>query len=466
MLEFDLVVIGGGSAGLKTARVVAKQGYRVAVAEERELGGECFWAGCVPTKAMIRSAQVWRLVQNAEKFGIRAGDVHASFAQAMAYKDEAKRKVGGDPNSDAGLSKMGGRLFRAHAKLEGAHEVRIGEEVVRGEKIVIATGTSPAIPPVPGLAEAGYITNREATSLASLPKRIVVLGAGVIGLEFAQTFRRFGAEVTVVEMGAQILPREDREVAALAQSFLEREGVRILTATQAKRAGRVREKGLGVAKKGGETGEKWLDVEQNGVLTTLFCDEILVATGRKAATESLQLERAGLELERNYLRVDSCLRTSVPHIFAPGDIHGGYLFTHVASYEGKIAAHNLYAPEPIETDYRVIPRCTFLDPEIASIGITEGEAERGGVPFRVLRAELSDMDRSILHGSDEGLVKIIVEERGGRILGAHIIGHEASSLIAEIAICMQNNLPISAIANTMHAYPSFPEAIEAAALQY
>ncbi len=453
MQNFDLVVIGGGSAGLKTARVVAKQGYRVAVAEERELGGECFWAGCVPTKAMIRSAQVWRMVQNAERFGIKATDVHARFAQAMAFKDQAMRKIGGYPNSDAGLAKMGGRLFRSHATLEGGREIRVGGEVIRGEKIVLATGTVPAVPPVPGLVEAGYITNREATSLTSLPKRLVVLGGGVIGLEFAQTFRRFGAEVTVIELGAQILPREDREVAELAHGFLEREGIRILTATLVTKVGR-------------QGSEKRLEISQNGVMSTLFCDEILVATGRKAATASLQLESVGLALERNYLKVDAQLRTSVPHIFAPGDIHGGYLFTHVASYEGKITAHNLYSPQPIEVDYRVIPRCTFIDPEIASIGVTEAEAERGDVPFRVLRVDLADMDRPILHGSDEGLVKIIVEERDGRILGAHIIGHEASSLIAEIAVCMQNDLPISAIANTMHAYPSFPEAIEAAALRY
>ncbi len=453
MQEFDVVVIGGGSAGLKVTRVAAKQGHKVAVAEERELGGECFWAGCVPTKAMIRSAQVWQLVQNAERFGIQAKDVHSDFAQAMAYKDRAVRAVGGDPNSDAGLSKMGGKLFRSHAVMEGTHEVRIGNEVVRGKNIVLATGTVPAVPPVPGLAEAGYITNRETVHLTSLPKRIVVLGGGVIGLEFAQTFRRFGAEVTIIELGTHLLPKEDPEVAALARGFLEREGLRILTNTQ-------------VTKVTKEGTAKRLEIVQSGQHQTLLCDEILVAAGRKAAIGSLQLERTGLAIERNYLKVDPFLRTSVPHIYAPGDIHGGYLFTHVASYEGKITAHNLFDSDPIPVDYRVIPRCTFLDPEIASIGITEAEAQAADIPYRVLRVDLADMDRSILNGSPEGLVKILVNPKEGQILGAHLIGHEVSSLIAEIALCMQNNLPIKAIADTMHAYPSFPEAIEAAALQF
>lgn len=453
MQEFDLIVIGGGSAGLKVARVVAKQGYRVAVAEERELGGECFWAGCVPTKAMIRSAQVWQMVQNAERFGIKTTDVSASFTQAMAYKNRVMLEVEGDPHSDAGLSKMGTQLFRSHAALEGLHEVRVGSEVIHGKKIVLATGTVPATPPVPGLVETGFITNREATSLTSLPKRLVVLGAGAIGLEFAQAFRRFGAEVTVIELGVQILPREDKEVAELAQKYLEREGIRIFTLAQVTKIER-------------DGANKRLEITENGSVHTLYCDEILVAVGREAATASLQLESVGLALERGYLKVDPYLRTSVPHIFAPGDIHGGYLFTHVASYEGKIAAHNLYSPKPLPIDYRVIPRCTFIDPEIASIGLTETEAEQAGVPFRVLRVDLADMDRHIMHGSPEGIVKILVDARDGQILGAHIIGHEASSLISEVAICMQNRLPISAISNTMHAYPSFPEAIEAAALQY
>lgn len=452
MKTFDLVVIGGGSAGLKAARVAGRQGYKVAVAEEKALGGECFWAGCVPTKAMIRAAQIWQLVSRAEEFGVHPAQVRTDFAEAMAFKDRAMREVGGDPDSDGGLSKLGGVLYRTHARFEGAHEVRMGDEVVRGEKIILATGTTPTVPPVPGLAEAGYLTNREIVYISSLPKRLVVLGAGVIGLEFAQTFRRFGSEVTVLELGNQILPREDVDIALAVRELLEKEGVRILTSTQLEKVERV-------------GNEKHLTLKKGEEQKTLVCDEILVATGRKAAVGNLSLEATGLALERNYLKVDAYLRTALPHIYAPGDIHGAYLFTHVASYEGRISAQNAFGSTPTPVDYRVIPRATFLDPEIASVGLTEAEVVATGVPYKALRFDFEDLDRAILHGKKEGFVKLLVDARDGQILGGHILGHEASSLLGEIAVVMQNRLPISAISATMHAYPSFPEAIEAAALR-
>ena len=225
MQEFDLVVIGGGSAGLKAARTAAKLGRKVAMAEEREVGGECFWAGCVPTKAMVRAAEVWHTVRNSQEFGIHVDVTKAEFADAMAYKERAVRRVEGDsPSQDGGLGKMGGVFFKTRAHFEGPHEVRMGDEVVTGKQIIIATGTVPAVPPIPGLAETGFITNREAVHLESLPKRMVILGAGPIGLEFAQVFRRFGAEVTVLEREGCVLPREDEDIARLAAQFLTRRG--------------------------------------------------------------------------------------------------------------------------------------------------------------------------------------------------------------------------------------------------
>jgi pyruvate/2-oxoglutarate dehydrogenase complex dihydrolipoamide dehydrogenase (E3) component len=359
--QFDLIVIGGGSAGLKSARTAARNGYRVAVAEEVELGGECHWAGCVPTKAMIRAAEVWHLVRRSAEFGLHAEVRRADFAEAMAYKDRAVHAVGGDGPEDAGLSKLGAAYFHTRATFEGPHEVRMGEEVIRGEKIILATGTVPFIPPIPGLSEAGFITNREAVNLTRLPKRLVVLGGGPIGLEFAQAFRRFGAEVTVVERGGQILPNEDADIAALATQYLCDEGLTILTQAVAMQVVRERE-------------SKRVTVHTPEGQKTLDCDEILVATGRRAAVEGMNIEAAGLTLKSGYLAVDAQLRTDVPHILCPGDVSGGYLFTHVASYEGRIAALNAFNPIPELTDYRVIPRCTFLDPEIASIGLTEQEA--------------------------------------------------------------------------------------------
>lgn len=455
MQEFDLVVIGGGSAGLKAARTAAKLGRKVALAEERELGGECFWAGCVPTKALVRAAQVWQTVRNAHEFGIFVDIKKAEFADAMAYKARAIRRVEGDtPSVDGGLGKMGGAFFKTRAHFVSPHEVQMGDEVVRGKQIVVATGTVPAIPPIPGLVECGFITNREAVNLVSLPKRIVILGAGPIGLEFAQIFRRFGAEVTVLAKDAQVLPREDEEVSALAAQFLREEGIRILTGVTVEKVSKVQNGSVA----------KQVNIVRDGQSAELLCDEILVAIGRVGAFEGLNIEAAGLEADPRHVKTDHYLRTSVPHIWAAGDIAGGYLFTHVASYEGKLVAMNAFSDKPEPFDHRVVPRCTYIDPEVASIGLTEREAREKGIEVTTRSFSFADLDRAIIYGDPRGLVKLVLDELDGQILGAHLIGPDASSIIAELAICMRHHLPVSAIAETMHAYPSFPEAIEAAAL--
>ena len=457
MQEFDLVVIGGGSAGLKAARTAAKMGRKVALAEERELGGECFWAGCVPTKALVRAAQVWQTVRNSAEFGIHADITKADFADAMAYKERAIRRVGGDsPSTDGGLGKMGGVFYKTRACFEGPHEVRMGDrgEVVRGKQIIVATGTVPAVPPIPGLIETGFITNREAVNLPSLPKRLVVLGAGPIGLEFAQTFHRFGADVTVLERDTHVLPREDEEIGVLAGQFLREEGIRILTGAKVEDVRKIQNGAV----------SKQVRVTHGEGAETLLCDEILVATGRVGAFEGLHTEAAGLEADPRHVITDHYLRTSVPHIWAAGDITGGYLFTHVASYEGKLVAMNAFSDKPEPFDHRVVPRCTYIDPEVASIGYTEREARKRGISAVTRTFHFADLDRAILYGDPRGLVKLVLDELDGQILGAHLIGPDASSIIAELAICMKHHLPVTAISDTMHAYPSFPEAIEAAAL--
>lgn len=452
MERFDLVVIGGGSAGLKAARTAARMGARVALAEEREPGGECFWAGCVPTKAMIRAAGVWNLVRRAPEFGICVEIKQADFADAMAYKDRAVHAVGGGGDSDAGLARIGVRYYPERACFLEPHSIRVGGAEIYGERVIIATGTVPSVPPIPGLEEAGYITNRAAVHLTSLPRSLIVLGAGPIGLEFAQTFHRFGAAVTVVEMAERVLPNEDADISALAESLLAKEGLKILTGAKAVRV-----------EKGGR-GEKRVLVEQHGKTILLEAEEILVAAGRDAATRGLQLEVAGVEATRRAIRVDEYLRASQPHIWAAGDVNGGLLFTHVASYEGKMAALNAFRDDPQPANTKAVPRATYIDPEVASIGMTEVQVREAGIEADIYAFSLEDLDRAILHGEPHGLVKLVAERKTGQILGAHMIGPQADSLLAEIALAMQNRLPLSAIADTMHAYPTFPEAVEAAAL--
>ena len=451
MREFDLVVIGGGSAGLKAARTAARLGRSVLLAEERELGGECFWAGCVPTKAMVRAAQVWHLVRRCSDFGITVDILETSFAKAMEYKEKVIRKVGGDGPEDGGLSKLGAVYVNTRASFESSHEVRIGDEVVYGRQIILAAGTVPYIPPVDGLGQSGYITNREAANLTSLPGRIVIIGGGPIGLEFAQIFRRFGSEITLIDKNSYLLKQEDNEIAELARGFLEAEGVRIITKGQTERVETIEDGKRVFVRHGGET-------------ISFDCDEILVAAGRRIAPDTLNLDAAGIAYEEKRVVTDRFLRTSVPHIWAAGDVCGGYLFTHVASYEGKLAALNAFTDQPEPFDHRVVPRCTFIDPEVGSIGLTEQKARELGLGVHIQSFSFADLDRAIIHGEPHGMVKLIVDDLDGQILGAHLIGPDASSVLAELAVCMKNHLPISAIADTMHAYPSFPEVVEAAAL--
>lgn len=449
MDAFDLFVIGGGSAGLRAARTAARMGARVALAERQELGGECFWAGCVPTKAMIRAAQVWAMARRASEFGIALRIERGDFGAAMDYKDRAVARVGGDAG-DAGLGRLGVRYYPDEARFEDPHTLALGAGHVRAERVLIAGGTMPAVPPIPGLREAGFLTNREAVALRELPRRLAILGAGPIGLEFGQVFRRFGAEVTVVERMPRVLPNEDAQVSELLAGYLREEGVRLITGRSAVRV------------QGGRPKRLWL--EGDGPEASVEADEILVAAGRTADLRGMGIAASCVDHTRAAISVDPFLRTSVEHIWAAGDVTGGFLFTHVASFEGGIAAQNALGGSPQRHDTRVVPRATYVDPEVASVGLTQGEALRAGHEVAVHAFSFADLDRAILHGEPRGLVKLVSDARSGTILGAHLLGHEASSIIAEVALAMQHGLPVSAVGGTMHAYPSFPEAVEAAAL--
>jgi pyruvate/2-oxoglutarate dehydrogenase complex dihydrolipoamide dehydrogenase (E3) component len=453
MQEYDLVVIGGGSAGMKAARTAARMGKSVAMAEERELGGECFWAGCVPTKALVRAADVWHLVRNSAQFGIHANVRKADFREAMAYKDRAVAQVGGtgaEPD-DARLRRIGIAYYHTRATFCDSNVVQMGRDVVRAKKLIIATGTIPHVPYVDGLEDVGYITNREAVALLELPKHLIVLGGGPIGLEFAQVYRRFGADVTVVEVGPQILPKEDAQIAELVTGYLREEGIRVITNAETIRAART-------------LSGKSLVIRIAGVDESLEADEILVATGRAAAVGDLDLDSAGVRYSQRCVDADDFLKTNQPHILVAGDAAGGYLFTHVASYEGRLAAENAFSEEPRPYNPRVVPRATFVDPEVASIGYTPAAAIDAGIEIAIQSFSFADLDRAILHGDPRGIVKLVIKAKTHEIIGGHIVGQQASALIAEIALAMSHRLPVQAIADTMHAYPSFPEAIEAAAL--
>ena len=456
--DFDVAVIGAGSAGPKAARTAAKMGAKVAIFEEALIGGECLYTGCVPSKALIHSATLWTKMQKASEFGlpVYTGEA-ADFGAVMRHARRTIEEVGGGSAVDS-FTRQGIATLCERVQFIDPHTVEGRKTKTRytAKQFILCTGSLPSIPPIKGLEEAGYVTNRNVFDWTTLPKRIVVLGGGAIGCELGQVFRRFGAEVTILHNGARILARDDADTALVLQEQLIAEGIRIVTHAHADE----------VTTNGGEKTFHMTGGE------TIVCDAILVAAGRKSNVGSLNLDAAGVECELDSrLKTNSHLQTNVPHIWAAGDVTSEYKFTHVASYEGAIAASNaisaLHGEDPCcPADYRVIPRVTYTDPEIASVGLSPALARLSHPDdaLDIARFPFAHLDKSIIVGETKGFVQIVSLREGGTILGAQIAGSFAGGLINELCLAMRGHLTVADIALTMHAYPTLPEAVEAAAL--
>ncbi len=400
--------------------------------------------GCLPTKTLLRSAKLLDLFRRSEEYGIRNFGFELDFEKAMARSDaliEWFIRKGPTPFEEQGV-----RYYHDRASFLSPHELQVGDQVINSDRFIIATGQVPAVPPIPGLAEVGFITNDQATHLRHLPRSLVILGGGPIGVEFAQIFSAFGCEVTLVERASQILPREDEEVARLMAGYLEERGVRVFTESRAVEVTRQETSKVVVA----ETPEGRRE---------LTAEEILVATGRTPNVRGLNLEAAGVVHDRRGITVDETLRTSAPYIWAAGDVVGKWLFTHVAAYDGQLSGHNATSAQPQKSDYRVVPRVTFTDPEVASVGMTEQEAREAAIPVEVLRFPYRDLPKAIIDGETEGIVKIVAVKGSGEIIGGHIVGAEAGSLIHEIVIAMAGPLPADVVRHAMHAFPTYSEAV-------
>lgn len=456
--EFDIAVLGAGSAGPKAARTAAKMGARVAIFEEALIGGECLYTGCVPSKALIHSATAWNRMQRAAEYGLPAYAGPApDFGAVMRHARRTIEEVGGGSAVDS-FARQGITTICERAKFTDAHTIETQKTRMRyrAKQFILCTGSLPAIPPIPGLEEAGYDTNRTVFDWNALPPRIVILGGGAIGCELGQVFRRFGAEVTILHNGARILARDDADAALVLQERLLSEGVRIVTEAHVDRIARHGDERV-FSLRGGEE---------------IRCDAILVAAGRKSNVGSLHLDGAGVHCdEGGRLKTNAHLQTTVPHIWAAGDVTSEYKFTHVASYEGAVAASNALAAlrgeEPCcPADYRVIPRVTYTDPEVASVGLTPALARlsHASEALDIARFPFAHLDKAIITGETSGFVQIVSLQSDGTILGGQIVGASAGALINEICLAMRARLPVSEIALTMHAYPTLPEAVEATAL--
>ncbi|HEY2702761.1 MAG TPA: FAD-dependent oxidoreductase [Candidatus Dormibacteraeota bacterium] len=458
MSGFDVAVIGGGSAGLSAAAVVAASGRRVVLVEAARLGGECTWNGCVPSKSLIEAARHAHAIGRAPRFGIEATGVTVDFPRVMARVRDTIARIAGYEDA-AHLETAGITVRSGRATLAAPADLRVDGEPVAAGRIVLCTGSRPAIPPVPGLDSVPYLTNETLFELTEQPRHLLVIGAGSIGLEMAQAFRRLGSEVTVVDVLDRLLPREDPDIARLAGDALAAEGVRIRL-------------GVRVEAASFEEGIHRLTLRLGAEELSLEGDALLVATGRRPAVEGLGLLAAGVRVEGRGIVVDDRMRTSVPGILAAGDVTGLYPFTHAAAYQGRIAAGTALG-ERRRADYRVMPWVTFTDPEIAHLGLTEPEARRlHGDDVTVAVLPLTAVDRAVIQGEVRGLVKVITGGRpvvghlgGGSLLGAHLIGPGAGELVHEFAVAMQTGAFPGRLAQTIHAYPTMALAVQQAAAQ-
>jgi pyruvate/2-oxoglutarate dehydrogenase complex dihydrolipoamide dehydrogenase (E3) component len=402
----------------------------------------------LPTKTLLRSARLLDLFRRSEEFGIRNFGLELDFQKVMERSDtllEATVRQGPRPFEEQGVE-----YFHEHASFLSPHELRVGDQILRAERVIIATGQLPAIPPIPGLRETGYITNEQATHLRDLPGSLVILGGGAIGLEFAQIFSAFGCEVTVLEAANQILPRDDEEIAQLMLGYLEKRSVQVSTQARAVAVRRENER-------------KVVTADMPEGRREFLAEEILVATGRAPNVQELNLDAAGVAHDRRGITVDETMQTSVPHIWAAGDVAGKWLFTHVAAYEGQLAGRNSTAAHPRRADYRIIPRVTFTDPEVASVGYTEREARDAGIPITTSTFAFDALPKARIEGDTEGIVKLVAVEGSGEIIGGHVVGPEAGSLIHEVVIAMAGPLPADVVRHTIHAFPTYSEAVRWAA---
>lgn len=450
--DYNLVVLGAGAAGLVSAYIATAVKARVALIEKDQMGGDCLHTGCVPSKALIRSARMLAYSRRAEEFGLRGGAAAVDFARVMERVREVVKKV--EPHDSVErYTALGVDCIKGAARITSPYTVEVAGRTLTTRSIIVATGAEPIVPSIPGLDQVDYLTSTSLWQLRDLPQRLLVLGGGPIGCELTQAFARFGSEVTQVDMAPRLLMREDPEVAAFLRTRFESEGVRVLTNHAAKEV-RV------------EEGENILMCEHQGQTVAVSFDAILVAVGRRARTTGFGLEELGVRLsEGGTLDADPFLRTNFPNIFCAGDVAGSYQFTHIAAHQAWYAAINALFGDfrKFRADDRLIPWCTFTDPEVARVGLSESEARQRDIPHEVTRFALAELDRAIAEGEEHGWVKILTPPGKDQILGVTIVGHHAGDLLAEYILAMKHGLGLNKILATIHPYPTLAEANKLAA---
>jgi len=444
----NLLVIGAGSAGLVSAYIAATVRAKVMLVEKASMGGDCLNTGCVPSKALIRAAKSVRDIEKANNFGIKVGVPEVDFAAVMGRVKDVISEI--EPHdSEERFTHLGVDCVAGQAQIISPWQVAIDGRQVSAEKIILATGASPIIPPIPGLADTDPLTSETLWQLQTLPKRLLIMGGGAIGCEMAQAFQRLGAQVILVDAMPQLLPREDADMVARVTNTLIDEGVQIIT------NGEITE----FSEQGPE--HSALISSSDGSQLTVEFNRVLVAVGRRANTSGFGLEELGVATNDNgTVTVDQFLRTSCPTIFAAGDVAGPYQLTHAAGHQAWFAGVNALFGQfkKFAVDYRVMPQVIFIDPQFARVGLNELEASEQEIDVEVTIYDLSDLDRAIADGDANGMVKVLTAAGTDRILGATILGPQAGELITEYVTAMKHNLGLNKILATIHSYPTFSEA--------
>ena len=443
-MKFEAVIIGTGQAGKPLSYALADLGWKIALIERAELGGSCINTGCTPTKTMVASAQVAHYARDAVRWGVRVSGVEVDLPAVVARKNQVvqnartsiQKRIDARPNL---------KLVRGPARFIAPNQVQVGAEVFESEKIFINTGTRPAIPPIPGLDTVPFLTNATIMELQAVPRHLLVLGGGYIGLEFGQMFRRFGSRVTIIHNGERILPREDPDIASALQTALEAEGIVLRMNVETKRV----ENGDGAIA---------LTVESGGSSEILQGSHLLVATGRKPNTDDMGLETAGiLTGSRGYIKVNGRLETNVPGIWALGDVKGGPAFTHISYNDYQIAYANIIEGKNLTIEHRYLPYALFTDPPLGRVGITESEARASGRKFKMGTFPMSSVARAIERDETAGLMKIIVDAENDRILGAAILGSEGGETVQILGAMILAGAPYTVLKGAVYIHPTLAE---------
>ena len=442
--DFDIGILGAGAAGLTVAAGAAKAGARTLLLEkEHRLGGDCLYYGCVPSKTLIKTARVYHLMKEARRFGLPEAAVAPPVYAGIAARIQAVIAAIQAHDSEERFCGLGVRVEYGNPAFVDEHSVGLKGSRFSARHWVIATGSSAAIPPIPGLSETGFITSKEIYSLEKLPASMVIIGGGPIGVEFAQAFARLGTKVTIVEFADQILSNDDKDMAEALMGVLQGEGVDFFCNSQV----------VGVHE---TSGGKEVTFTQGGRTRTVRGEVLLTATGRKANLDGMGLENIGVALGKKGLALDGRLRTTQPHIYGAGDVTGVYQFTHAAGYEGGIVVSNAIFHVPRRARYTLMPWVTYTDPELACIGMNEKAAAAAGIHYTVWSAPFVDNDRSLAEGETAGKVKMLLDEKE-RLIGAQILGSDAGNLLAEWVAVMSGGVKLSTLASAVHPYPTLGE---------